>query len=259
MTHNILGNTEPITSIRAAAALYRGRGVTADGYLYNGSSHILGPVGIALEDAAILTGCSLQNIGRAVCESGALITAGQELGFDSVGRVTPTASALTTYVIGTAIGAASAAGEEILVEIRPYNYVDPTGVDGTSMVYTAIATFDPSATAGMRTIAAHTLGVTIPDNAIIIDGRIDVLTTFTSATDAGTIAIHVQSANDIRTATAISTGTSWDAPTIQATVPVGTVATAIKLTAAREITATVAVEALTAGKCKIYLDYVLGI
>jgi hypothetical protein len=123
----------------------------------------------------------------------------------------------------------------------------------------ARATFDPSANTGERTIGAHGLGVTIPDNAIIIGGFIEVLTTFTSATDAATIALHTQSAGDLRAAVAISTGTSWDAG-FQAIIPKNNTpeSTGIKLTAAREITATVAVEALTAGKCDIFVEYVEG-
>jgi glycine betaine/choline ABC-type transport system substrate-binding protein len=58
---------------------------------------------------------------------------------------------------------------------------------------------------------------------------------------------------------AISTGTSWDAG-FQAIIPKNNTpeSTGIKLTAAREITATVAVEALTAGKCDIFVEYVEG-
>lgn len=131
--------------------------------------------------------------------------------------------------------------------------------DGLGVLRVAKATFDPSAVAGMRTIAAHGLGVTIPDNAIIVGGFIEVLTTFTSATDAATIAIHAQSANDIRSAVAISTGTSWDAG-MQAIIPKANTpeTTGIKLTAAREITATVAVEALTAGKATVFIYFVQG-
>ena len=133
--------------------------------------------------------------------------------------------------------------------------------DGLGLLRVARATFDPSANAGERTIAAHTLGVTLPDNAIVIGGFIDVITTFTSAgADAGTIALSVQTANDIVTATAISAvGDIWDAG-LQAIVPKSNTpeSTGIKLTAARLVTATVAEQALTAGKAVIYLHYVNG-
>lgn len=132
--------------------------------------------------------------------------------------------------------------------------------DGLGLLRVAKATFDPSATAGMRTIAAHGLGVTIPDNAIVCGGFVEVLTTFTSATDAGTVALMVQGANDIVSAIAISNGGNpWDAG-LHAIIPKANTpeSTGIKLTAAREITATVAVEALTAGKATIFLAYVQG-
>lgn len=135
-------------------------------------------------------------------------------------------------------------------------------VDGLGFLRVARFTFDPSANAGERTIAAHGLGVTIPDNAIILGGGVEILTTFASADDSGTIALHIQSANDLITATAISSGTFWDAVAYKGIVPtaleLGGVATAIKLSAAREITATVGTQALTAGKLVGWLIYVIG-
>jgi hypothetical protein len=134
------------------------------------------------------------------------------------------------------------------------------GSDGLGVLGVARATFDPSANSGQRTIGAHGLGVTIPDNAIIVGGFYETLTTLTSATDAATLALHVQSANDIKSAIAISNGANpWDAG-LGAIIPKANTpeSTGIKLTAAREITATVAVEALTAGKVTVFIYYVVG-
>ena len=80
----------------------------------------------------------------------------------------------------------------------------------------------------------------------------------TAGADAGTMAIHVQSANDIVTATAVSAvGDIWDegqSPIIpKANTPEST---AIKLTADRTVTATIATQAFTAGKFTVYLYYV---
>lgn len=134
--------------------------------------------------------------------------------------------------------------------------------DGLGTLLTARFTFDPSANAGERTIDAHGLGVTLPDNAVVLGGYVEILTTFVSATDAGTIALHIQTANDLITATAISSGTFWDAVKGKVVVPTALeaagVATSIKNTAAREVTASVAVEALTAGKLVGWLFYVIG-
>lgn len=130
--------------------------------------------------------------------------------------------------------------------------------DGLGSLRVARATFD--ATAG-KAIAAYGLGVTIPDNAVVVGGFVQVGTTFTSATDAATIAISVEGANDVVSALAISNvANRWDAGK-QSIVPKANTpeSTGIALTAAREITATVAVEALTAGVCTVFLYYVAGL
>lgn len=132
---------------------------------------------------------------------------------------------------------------------------------GLGMLRVARATFDPSAVSGDRTVAAHGLGVTIPDKAIICGGFYQVNTTFTSAGDSATIAIHAQGANDIVSAIAISNGGNpWDAG-LKAVVPKANTpeSTGIALTAARELTATVAVEALTAGKLTLFVYYLQGV
>lgn len=166
-----------------------------------------------------------------------------------------------------------------IISVRPQYQVNRGAVkyeSGLAVKYLASALFDPSANTGERTIAAHGLGVYVPDNAIITNIWWDVITTFTSATDAATIAVHVESANDLVSAIAISDATNvWDAgihagkvgaPNLgadaahdsQVEVAALFAGTYLKLTAEREITATVAVEALTAGKAVFYVEYVIG-
>ncbi len=143
--------------------------------------------------------------------------------------------------------------------------VDATTLSGSGtglgILRMAKATFNPSATAGQRTVAPHGLGVTLPDNALVVGGFIEILTTFADgASDNATIALSVEGANDIVSAIAISDVSNvWDAGK-QAIIPKANTPelTAIKLSAAREITATVAVHALTAGKATIFLYYVEG-
>lgn len=134
--------------------------------------------------------------------------------------------------------------------------------DGAGYLQVARFTFDPSGVAADRTVAAHTLGPTIPDNSVILGGYIEILTGFASANDSATIALSVNAANDLVTATAISSGTFWDAVAGKVVVPdalnAAGVATAIKLTAARQVTATVGTQALTAGKLVGWLFYVVG-
>ncbi len=124
-----------------------------------------------------------------------------------------------------------------------------------------------TALAANRTIAAHALldengaAVTIPAGAIITEAFYIVDTTFTSATDAGTISIGLptDAVAGLKAATAISVGTTYDALSPihpVALTPVGTAATMITpLTAARGVDITVAVEALTAGKMRVCIQY----
>lgn len=131
--------------------------------------------------------------------------------------------------------------------------------DGIHPLQVAIATFDPSLTAGMRTQGAHGLGVTLPQYAIVVGGFMDVNTVFTSAGGTATVAIHVEAANDIQTAAAVS-GAPWSAINRKAITPKANTpeSTSVKSTAAREITATVAVQDLTAGKVTVYLYFIAG-
>jgi hypothetical protein len=144
----------------------------------------------------------------------------------------------------------------------------------------ATAIFDTagldSAGVSNKTIAAHGLGVYLPIGAIITLAYYQVKTTFTSATNAATIALSAQSAGDLKVGIAISDASNvWNAANgglLPGNPAEGTVAgdtgilaaarmaaTFIGLTAEREITATVAVEALTAGKAVLFIEYVQGL
>lgn len=160
---------------------------------------------------------------------------------------------------------------------RRFNVSEFAGVtDGLGAKRILRATFDPSANINHRTVAAHGLGVSLPDNAIITGYIVDVVTTFTSATDAATIALKAEGTGDLLAAIAISDSTNmWDAgihagkpgyPSLGADAAHDTqpevaalfAASFVKTTAVREITATVAVEALTAGKAVIFVEYIIG-
>jgi hypothetical protein len=128
----------------------------------------------------------------------------------------------------------------------------------------------------MRTVAAHGLGVYIPSKAIVTRVLVDVVTTFTSTDDSATIALHAQGAGDIVAAIAISDSTNvWDAgirgskigfPNFGAdaahdsAVEVAALfgGSMLKTTAVREITATVAVQALLTGKANIFVEYLVS-
>lgn len=132
--------------------------------------------------------------------------------------------------------------------------------DGLGVLRVARFTFD-SAGEDNAAIGAHGTGVILPAQAIIVGGFVDVNTAFTSEdTNTGTIAISVQGANDIQTAAAVS-GAPYSTVGRKAIVPKANTpeSTSVKTSAAKEITCTVAVAALTAGKLTGYLYYVEGI
>lgn len=121
---------------------------------------------------------------------------------------------------------------------------------------------------GGKAIASHDLvdsetgaAFELPLNAAIIDGVAIAKTTFTSATDAGTIALGIatDSAAGLKAAIAISNGANpWDANVRTALIPVGTAATiTAKTTNKRKIQAVVAVEALTAGVLDVLVQYIV--
>ena len=136
-------------------------------------------------------------------------------------------------------------------------YLDGGATDGEHALVMFRAEFDTvGGTANQTQDTAYPIfgATSIPANFVIIDTVIDVITTFTSdGTDAATIAIHVEGANDIVTAVAISDGADpWDAA-IRAGTPVSA-ATAVKTSVARDVTVTLAASNdLTAGKMIIYL------
>lgn len=97
------------------------------------------------------------------------------------------------------------------------------------------------------------LPVKLPNKAIITNAIIDVITQPTSASTP-TIAITVQSANDILTATAIASLTTG----VKQGTPANTVGTAIKMTAENSVSAVIAGTTLTAGKFMVLIDYVVS-
>jgi hypothetical protein len=132
-------------------------------------------------------------------------------------------------------------------------------IDGLGGLQVARATYDFAEHGGA--IGAIGLGVSIPDNAIVCGGFVDVTATCTTAgNDAGTMAISIQQADDIVAAVAVNDGNNpWDAG-LHAIVPKANTpeSTGIKLTAAREITATISTQAFTAGKFTVFLYYLQG-
>jgi len=131
-----------------------------------------------------------------------------------------------------------------------------------------------------KTIAAHGLGVFLPVGAIVIRSWYQVKTTFASTaggSNLATIALSVASAGDLVAAIAIADGTtpwtagnhgclpgSWAERTVAGDTAVLDAASRAgsfigALSAEKELTATVAVAALTAGKLMLFVEYVQGL
>lgn len=95
--------------------------------------------------------------------------------------------------------------------------------------------------------------VVIPKGAVVVDCLIDTITAGTTSA-SGTISFGTgQATTDLKSALAAASLTG-----LVACSPVGTAATAIKMTADRTMTATIATGALTAGKAYVYVYYLVS-
>lgn len=220
---------------------------------------------MANSETSIRQACWSNSVSKTEIDRLAAVTAGTTSA--SKALVVGANKELDTLVIadgGLKLG--SGAGTAVTATAAELNATDMSVVqDGLGFLRVARFTFDPTGVAAHRTQAAHGLGVTLPDNALILGGGVEILTTFTSTaggTDKATIALSILNANDLITATAIESGTFWDAVKYKVIVPdalaAAGVATPIKLNAAKEVTATVGVCALTGGKFVGWLFYVVG-
>ena len=137
--------------------------------------------------------------------------------------------------------------------------VPPSTPDSLLVDRIARATYDFAVDGGA--IGAIGLGVTLPDNAVVKRAWYEVLTTLASATDAATVSldIPVDDVAGLLAAIAISDATNpWDAGHHEC-IQDGTAANfSEKCTAARELSMTVAVEALTAGKFILFVEYIVS-
>lgn len=105
--------------------------------------------------------------------------------------------------------------------------------------------------------------IVLPKGTRLWEGYYEVITTFTSSTDAATISLDIATDDvaGLKAATAISTGTTWDATGAPvAVIPLGTIATVSeKTTDKRKLQYTVAVEALTAGDMIVFFQGFTGL
>lgn len=102
--------------------------------------------------------------------------------------------------------------------------------------------------------------IVIKDNSRVWAGFYEVITTFTSATDAATISLDIATDDvaGLKAATAISTGTTYDATGAPVLLipqqSVGTISE--KTTGDRKLQYTVAIEAVTAGAMIVFIEVI---
>lgn len=108
------------------------------------------------------------------------------------------------------------------------------------------------------TIAAHPQSLELPAHALVVGGFMDVNTAVVGS--GGSIAVHLEAANDIVAAAAVS-GAPWSTIGRKAIVPKANTpeSTSLKTTVARAVTFTVTAGAMTAGKVTLYLYWIPGV
>lgn len=107
-------------------------------------------------------------------------------------------------------------------------------------------------------VGDYALGVRIPAGAIIVNAFAHVQTAATSVDSTATIALKVETANNIFTAAAVS-GAPWSTTGMKLGIPdLATVADYKTVSAEAELTMSIAVQDLTAGKINFFVEYVVN-
>jgi len=127
---------------------------------------------------------------------------------------------------------------------------------GIGAVGNAKMTYSFAVDGGAISTITPTNSPTLPANAIILGGTIDITTTLTSG-GAATIALGLGSGAQVASLKAALAVASWTAGQL-ALIPVFTAATYVKVTAATKLTLTIAAATLTAGRLDVNLVYVQG-
>lgn len=183
-------------------------------------------------------------------EAGLAVAEGDALYFDEANSV------LTTFGGGQCVGVAEDAALAAATTVR----VKLTGSPSQQTVGVARGVFD--ATGGVTTASSPiSIGPVIPDNARVIRSYREVITTFTSATDAATIGLGVPTddVSGILAPIAISDVSNPHDAGVHDNIQDGAAANfGEKLTDGRQMQVELAVEDLTAGKMIVWAEYVVS-
>ncbi len=129
-----------------------------------------------------------------------------------------------------------------------------TGVIGAGSVQYAVGLYDFAVDGGA--IGAITLrGDKIPSGAIEVDALFEVDTVLASA-GAATVSLDTEAVADVN-ADVVITGTPWSTTGPKRADVLTATAAPVKTTAERSLAITVTTAALTAGKFKVYVAYVV--
>ena len=252
--------TRAVSVTQLSPAQYNAAMVDENGTEFDSTAAELNALTGAGLSAAELGYINITTLGTGAASKAVVLDASGDYTYPASGTIVYPSGATLTAQSGSTVniaGTFQVGGVAVTATAAELNKVDQSladvYADGFLQPRVAQATWDFAVDGGA--ISAIDLGVTIPANSLIVGSVIDVQTTCTSATDAGTGAISVAGANDIVAAVAIGTGTPWDQGR-QVGIPKWTAATMVKTTSAAAITFTIAVEAFTAGKFVVHLFYV---
>jgi hypothetical protein len=131
-----------------------------------------------------------------------------------------------------------------------------TSGGGLGATGNAKMTYDFATDGGAISTITPANSPTLPANAIILGGTIDITVQLTSG-GAATIAVGLGSGAQVAALKAATAVASWTAGQL-AVIPVFTAATYVKVAAATQLTLTVAAFALNAGRFDVNLVYVQG-
>jgi hypothetical protein len=148
---------------------------------------------------------------------------------------------------------------QVASEVQLGTIVDQGGVaglskDGIAPHKVIQGTYDVAVNGGSA--GTHELGISVPDNAIITRSFLDVLTrpAHASGSAGGSLAVTVNSSGDVL---AVKHAGTFSVALLEG-LQTGAVSAAIKTTAVRPLKVLVTGDTLTAGKVKVYLEYVVS-
>lgn len=190
---------------------------------------------------------------------GGTISALAEITVDSSGEFVASTQD-DDYIYGRALEAGVDGDIRSALIHPPYQHVGLLSSDGRGQLHVARATYDISG-GDDGAVGVHSLGVNLPNNAVVVRAYYYVATTFTdSDDDSATIALGITSddAAGLLAAVAISDGGNpWDAGWHEC-IQDGTAANFSEpTTAARALIATVADDEIDAGKLILFCEYVI--